>query len=92
MSKAMNWRKHITAQRASGLSIGQYCEKHDISPGRWYYWQRKFGQTSALGSDFTAARLGSVKCLLEISGTKIQLDGDPQTLGPIILSMLTDAS
>lgn len=38
-------RKHLVAQRGSGLSIKAYCEKSSLSPWTFYGWQKRHGSS-----------------------------------------------
>ena len=38
MSKSEDWKKHITAQRESGLSRSKYCTLHGLSESNFSYW------------------------------------------------------
>jgi transposase-like protein len=44
------FRKHIAAQKKSGLSIGRYCKKHGITQHRFYYWKRKLRERAEADS------------------------------------------
>jgi transposase-like protein len=36
------WRQRLERQRASGLSIAEFCRKENVPPHRLYVWKRKF--------------------------------------------------
>ena len=44
--KALIWERHIKKQHNSSLTIQTYCERHDLSPGMFYYWKRKLSSTA----------------------------------------------
>jgi transposase-like protein len=35
------WRETIAAWQASGLSVRQYCRRHDVAEPSFYYWRRE---------------------------------------------------
>ena len=40
------WRQRIKRQRASGLSIAEFCRREDISAHGFYVWRRNLRETS----------------------------------------------
>lgn len=36
----------IKEQAGSGQSIKSFCFQHGISPGNWFYWQKRYQQRS----------------------------------------------
>jgi transposase-like protein len=38
------WRETMAAWRASGLSVRQYCRRHDLAEPSFYYWRRELRQ------------------------------------------------
>jgi len=38
------WRKAFEEQKASGLSVKEYCELSEMTRERFYYWKRKIDQ------------------------------------------------
>lgn len=41
------WRGIVTGQPASGLSIRQWCERHEVSPPSFYVWRRELARRDA---------------------------------------------
>jgi transposase len=41
------WRETMTAWQASGLSVRQYCRRHDLAEPSFYYWRRELQQRDA---------------------------------------------
>jgi transposase len=35
------WRRHLRSQRASGLTIRDYCVEHDLSESSFHFWRRE---------------------------------------------------
>ena len=38
--KERQWRRWIDQWRASGLSVRDFCARHDLAPARFYHWRR----------------------------------------------------
>ncbi len=38
---AQTIQAHITACKASGITVKAYCVQHQIKPSNYYYWQNK---------------------------------------------------
>lgn len=36
-----SWRRHLKRQRASGLTIRDYCGVHDLRESAFYFWRRE---------------------------------------------------
>ena len=39
------WGEHIGKCRASGLAIKEYCRRHDLKEGAFFYWKRKLSSS-----------------------------------------------
>jgi len=39
-----DWRRHIKQQRASGVSVREYCFEHGLSEPSFYVWRRRIGE------------------------------------------------
>jgi hypothetical protein len=44
-----HWRERIEAQRSSGLSVIEFCQREGISKAGFYYWKRRVGMGSREG-------------------------------------------
>jgi hypothetical protein len=44
----LRWQARVDAQRASGLTIAQFCQLHHYSPASFYQWKRKLAATHSL--------------------------------------------
>jgi transposase-like protein len=44
-----HWRKVIEAAEASGGVIGDYCRRHDIRLGQYYYWRKRLAADQEAG-------------------------------------------
>lgn len=53
------WSKLIQECRQSGLSIRSWCQKHDVSEKKFYYWQRRL-RTDAYQASQQEQQLPSV--------------------------------
>jgi putative transposase len=40
------WQQRIDSQKASELSVSQFCKQHSCSASSFYQWQRKLGSPS----------------------------------------------
>ena len=40
------WRKRFERFRRSGLTVARFCEGERVSVPSFYYWRKKFGQTT----------------------------------------------
>src|SRR5262245_40499907 len=38
--KEQQWRRWINQWRASGLSVRDFCARHDLAAARFYHWRR----------------------------------------------------
>jgi hypothetical protein len=43
------WRRRIEKQRASGLSVVEFCQREQISSHRFHVWKRKLRQATVAG-------------------------------------------
>ena len=41
-AKRKFWRNHLNNWRESGLSLKEYCRRHDLSYRRSLYWKKKY--------------------------------------------------
>src|SRR5271156_5948658 len=41
------WRRTFSAWQASGQSIREYCEQHDVTETSFHYWRRELRQRDA---------------------------------------------
>ena len=37
------WEEHVRKCQGSGLAIKEYCRRHDLREGAFFYWKRKLG-------------------------------------------------
>jgi hypothetical protein len=51
------WRQVIARQRASGLSVAEFCRKDNVSRQGFHVWNRKLRQTASAPPDSTGAGL-----------------------------------
>lgn len=94
------WRKAISAWRASGLSVQQYCLRHELKESSFYFWRRELVQRDAQGvptisPEFVPVRVVSAGAL-EIrcpSGHVVTLpSADATTLRMLFAALATEAS
>ncbi|MDH5259726.1 MAG: hypothetical protein OEX07_17060 [Gammaproteobacteria bacterium] len=41
--KSTEWQQHFINCQNSGLSQTQYCQKHNITEAKFYYWKKQLG-------------------------------------------------
>lgn len=41
------WKENIRDRQASGLTVDQWCEQHQVPRHTYYYWKRKIKQAEA---------------------------------------------
>jgi len=80
--KSMIWQRHIERQQNSSFTIQAYCNRHDLSPGMFYYWKRKIaGTADSLPASFqeleilTSDRANSVIEVHLVDGKRIRIEG-----------------
>jgi transposase len=61
-AKERYWRRVLRQQVASGLRVGRFCERENISCHQFYWWRRTLeerdrGRTSAVGHGESARRV-----------------------------------
>jgi transposase-like protein len=42
------WRERIRNHQRSGLSVKEYCQRHDLGEGAYFYWKRKLTKDQGL--------------------------------------------
>jgi len=45
--KEAAWRRHISAQAGSGLSVGVYCRQQGLQASGFYWWRRELARRDA---------------------------------------------
>jgi len=46
-SKEALWRRTVREQRQSGLSIREFCRKHEVRETAFYFWRRELARRGA---------------------------------------------
>lgn len=74
--KARQWDQNIANQKASGLTIQQWCVKNDILPHQFYYWKSKLrSPTEMTRNAFTEMRDENKSLLFfECNGIRLFID------------------
>lgn len=44
--KFQKWSEIIQAQKDSGLTVTEFCDKNSIAKGKYYYWLKRIRQTA----------------------------------------------
>jgi hypothetical protein len=91
--KRRQWKKHVEAWRASGLSQAQYCRRHNLKVHCLVYWRKKFARKNQdpvsfvqlkLPHDFQVTRPAAIKIAVGRCRIEIQRGFDPETLKQLI--------
>ena len=61
-SKYGFWEGHIQAQARSGLTIKEYCRRHDISRHTFGYWKKKIGEAKERSEQISVVPIGRLHC------------------------------
>lgn len=40
LKRERTWRRHLERQQASGLSVREYCDRHNLAESAFYVWRR----------------------------------------------------
>lgn len=55
MSKTESWKKHVIAQRGSGMTQSEYCTRNGLSLPSFGYWSRRVSRrTQSDGGKFVS--------------------------------------
>jgi transposase-like protein len=54
------WSGIIERAEASGMSIRQFCEKHDVDEGQFYHWRHRLELEAAKSESTSSAASGFV--------------------------------
>jgi transposase-like protein len=54
------WTRIVERAEASGLSIRQFCAKHDVEEGQFYYWRKRLELEAAERQSPASAKPGFV--------------------------------
>ena len=93
-----SWRKQVLTQKASGLTVSDWCEQQAIGKSKFYYWQAKVRQDAIISAGSgkpvafaelrrPASQANSSICAT-LNGASVSLDiyngADPATLEQIL--------
>lgn len=53
----LRWKTLIERHAASGLSVTEFCDSHDVSTASFYLWRRRLTDEPAAGPTFLPVRL-----------------------------------
>ena len=78
------WRKRITEQQKSGLSVGAYCKQNDVAEHNFYYWRKAMrgdkGVTFALVKTKQGNPPDPMIELVLATGERLRVPSDEATL------------
>jgi len=46
--KLATWRQRLARQKASGLTVAEFCRRERVSVSLWKYWQRKIEREATI--------------------------------------------
>ena len=61
-SKYAFWRGHIQAQRKSGLTIKEYCQRHGLSRHTFGYWKKRVEVSEEESVQIPVVPIGRLHC------------------------------
>ena len=84
------WETRVAEFRASGLSVPQWCVKHDMKPHQLRYWLKKFNQETQpqvqwLPFDLTEPAAISIR--VQDAVIEVQPDFDPELLLRVVKTL-----
>lgn len=50
LEKERRWRGTVSAWRASGLSVREYCRRHRVAESSFHFWRRELREREAASS------------------------------------------
>lgn len=62
-SKYIFWKGHIQAQAKSGLTIKEYCKRHDLSRHTFGYWRKRIESAREGADQISAIPIARVQCV-----------------------------
>ena len=87
------WLDVMDHQAESGLTIAAFCEKHEISRHKFYYWRKRLGKSQKANSGFVQlipnrdSGSGIKVYLNESIYIDIQSGFDPPTLKSVVKAL-----
>ena len=75
---AKEWRGHLGQQGKSGLSISEYCKRHNLPVANFYYWRRRVAPEASPLIPVLVRRPVTDPCTLAIrlpNGIQLALEG-----------------
>ena len=71
------WRRIVTRQPASGLSIRDWCARHEVTEASFYAWRRTLAQRGILRSATAKKRRARVVAVEVTHGANTSLESTP---------------
>lgn len=87
------WLELIDHQAESGLTIASFCEKHEISRHKFYYWRKRLGKSKKANTGFVQlipnsdSGSGIKVHLNESVYIEVQPGFDPHTLQSVVKAL-----
>jgi transposase len=95
-SREQYWRGYLTRWEASGLSVREFCEFHDLSQQSFYWWRREIARRDQAKAQFLPVQVisdeppapadgGAVEIVLAQGRLlRVRPGFDPQTLVRVV--------
>ena len=86
-AKAARWRRFVSEQEASGLSIRQFCKQHALHESAFYFWRRHLANTPTFvpANVIEPPAAAIIEIILADQTTlRVPTDIDPTTLQRIV--------
>jgi hypothetical protein len=75
---AQAMQAHVTACKASGLTVKAYCQQHEIKTSNYYYWQHKLQpQPAGKFIPITSPPVTAPMSIIFTNGTRICFENMP---------------
>jgi hypothetical protein len=59
--KVRDWESRLARFGSSGLTVGRFCQKENVSVNRFYYWTKRLG---SLGSSVSRSKRARAECVV----------------------------
>ena len=81
------WRERFTAQKASGLTVLEWCKKNNITRHTYYYWYKQIKSSKPKSAKVPLPTLGEVN----LHAPKVESSGIKLSFKSIEISLLNKA-
>lgn len=74
--KKLEWKRLIEQQRQSGLSVRNWCQKQNLIPNTFHYWQAKLFPKELQTTSFVELKVRPDEVSLQTRGLHIRVGSD----------------